>query len=303
MARFVRIWGIVCLVLALASGAPACSRRSGNQFLDPGTTPVEELPEPPAQLAFVKAPPPGQGVESAFHIAEPGTTGNDASRKIIRNATLTLEVSSLDAALERLRKDTASAGGYIASESHRTVANGVRSAEVACRVPVARLDASLRDWRTLGREEAFSLATEDITAQYSDSEVTLRNQQKLETRLLELLNRQTNHLGDLLEIEKEAARVRSEIETLEARKRLWDQQVALASIVVTLHEPRPAVAAKAGGTLHTLGHAFLLAADNFVDTVASTIAALGTIVPLLVVLVIAWRIVRALWRRGRGKRQ
>jgi hypothetical protein len=93
--------------------------------------------------------------------------------------------------------------------------------------------------------------------------------------------------------------VRSEIETLEARKRLWDGQVALANLVVSLHEPRPSVAGNEGGPLHTLSMAFLLAADNFVGTVAEVIAALGTLVPLLAVAVAAWLILRAWWRRRR----
>jgi hypothetical protein len=231
-----------------------------------------------------------------------GSAHGDSGRKIVRNATLTIEVGRLDTALDRLRKDTAAAGGYIASESHAAAEHDVRSAHVACRVPAARVEETVHGWRALGRVESFSLATNDITAQYSDTEVSLRNQQKLEARLLELLNRQANRLSDLLEVEKEAARVRSEIETLEARKRLWDQQVALAAIVVHLHEPRPSVAAAAGGPLHTLRGAFLLAADNFVDTVAGTIAALGTVVPLLAVAVIAWWIVRTMWRRRRARR-
>jgi hypothetical protein len=220
-------------------------------------------------------------------------------RKIIRSGSLALEVKDLDSALGKIRTDTTAAGGYVASESHREAEHGVRSAEITCRVPVARFDAAVGTWRALGREEAFSIAAEDITEAYSDTEVALRNQQKLEARLLELLNRQTNRLSDLLEIEKEAARVRSEIETLEARKRLWDGQVMLANLVVSLHEPRPSVAGNEGGPLHTLSMAFLLAADNFVGTVAEVIAALGTLVPLLAVAVAAWLILRAWWRRRR----
>jgi hypothetical protein len=301
MPRPVTIRSLVCLLLVTALGvAPACSRKEDARASAPSKRQARfdvlqadgvvggmvggapsELPEPPRQMAFLQAP------------------GATPDRKVIRTGSLGLEVKDLDAALERIRKDTAAAGGYIGSESHREIEHAVRSADITCRVPVARFDAAVGGWRALGHEESFSIAAEDITEAYSDTDVALRNQQKLETRLLELLNRQTNRLSDLLEIEKESARVRSEIETLEARKRLWDSQVALANLVVSLHEPRPTVAGEEGGPLHTLTMAFLLAANNFVDTVAEVIAAIGTIVPLLAVLIAAWLIVRALWRRRR----
>jgi hypothetical protein len=235
-------------------------------------------------------------VATSFQLSEPMPS---LDRKIIRTGSLALEVRALEDALRVIRATTASAGGYIASESHRELEHGVGSAEITCRLPAIRLDDTVSAWRKLGVEEAFAIAARDITEEYFNADIALRNQRRLETRLLDLLNRQTNRLSDLLETEKEVARVRREIDELEGRKRLWDSQVALSSMQVALHEPRPVVASAQGGPWLTLLAAFSLAADNLVVTVAEIIALAGAAIPILMTGIAVLWAVRALWRHRR----
>jgi hypothetical protein len=63
------------------------------------------------------------------------------------------------------------------------------------------------------------------------------------------------------------ARVRTEIDQLEGRKRMWDHQVALSTLTVMVHEPRPIGGSDEGGVWRTLRRAFREAADNFVESV------------------------------------
>ncbi|MCK7469550.1 MAG: DUF4349 domain-containing protein [Desulfomicrobium escambiense] len=112
--------------------------------------------------------------------------------------------------------------------------------------------------------------------------------------------RQAGQQGlDLLEIEREMARVRGEIDELEGRKRFWDSQVSLSTLTIQLHEPRPAIVGEGGGILGTLKSAFRQLGENLVGTIAWLIASLGVIVPAVLALWIAWR----LWRALRSRRQ
>jgi hypothetical protein len=147
----------------------------------------------------------------------------------------------------------------------------------------------------LGLRRTLTLNTEDITTAYFDVGVRIKTQSELERQLVALLARPTNKLSDLLEIERELARVREEIDRLEGRTRLWDNQVALSSLVITLEEPAPVVAGTGGGLRRTLGQSFGAAAENFVLALAAIIVATGSVLPAIVLVGAGWLAVRR-WR-------
>lgn len=261
-----------------------------------------------ASEAVPAGAPPPQTQASAFVAAAPATAQADrpappeaVNRKIIRTGSLTMEVRDLDAAVAAVREAATAAGGFIASETHHAAEGGdVRTTEIVCRVPTDKFEGVVAGWRKLGKEEMFSLSAEDITEQYFDLELSLRNQQRLEARLLELLGRQTNRLSDLLEIEKELARVRGEIDAFEGKKRFWDNRVAFSTLTVTVHEPRPAIASAEGGPWRTLVSAFREFGENLVLSIAGVIATAGSAIPVLAVLILVFWVLRKLWRRRRA---
>jgi hypothetical protein len=247
------------------------------------------------------APAPAASVAAAPRTASatpPGPLAVPAERKIIRNGSLTLEVRRLDDALSAIRTATEKAGGYVTNESQGKDQYGARQGAITCRVPAARLDRTLAEFQALGRVEGVNVTAEDITEQYFNLEIRLRNQQDLEARFQKLLDKPGNKVSDLLEIEREMARVRGEIDELEGRKRFWDSQVSLSTLTVQLHEPRPAIVGEGGGILGTLKSAFRQLGENLVETIAWLIASLGVIIPAGIALWIAWRLWRALRSRG-----
>lgn len=308
VSRGVRLqW--TCWIVLLLACAWSCSRTEPSGMMIKSDAARQSLgasrPAPPPQAAdyvrmTAEAPARvgGQGSASPQAVRPaPGVT----DRKVIRTGSLTMEVRDIDAAVGAVREAAIAAGGFIASETrHGSDGGDVRTTEIVCRVPADRFEGVVAGWRKLGKEELFQLSAEDITEQYFDLELNLRNQQRLESRLLELLARQTNRLSDLLEIEKELARVRGEIDGLEGKKRFWDNRVAFSSLTVTLHEPRPAIVSAEGGPWRTLVRAFRGAGNNFVLSVAGLIELTGGAIPMLVALVVAIWVLRKVWRRRRG---
>jgi hypothetical protein len=170
-------------------------------------------------------------------------------------------------------------------------------------VPADRLDAVVAALASVGRLEDRTTSAEDVTEDYFDLELHLSNQRALEARVLALLGRPGNQLSDLLDAERELARIRGEIEQLEGRQRFWDNQVALATLTLRVHEPEPPVGASEGGAFAALRRSFQEAADNFVYAVAGIIALSGSLVPILAVVVIAgWLVARGWWAARRRTR-
>ena len=224
-------------------------------------------------------------------------------RKLIRDVAATLEVSSVEKAIEKLRRDAESTGGYVGAESRSRDTRGINTGAITLRLPAAKLDGFVAGLSSVGKVEQTNATANDITEEYFDLELRLNTQRQLQARLLELLNRPGNKLSDLLETERELARVRGEIEQMEGRQRFWDNRVSLASLAVSVHEPMPAVATAEGGAWAALKHSFSDAANNFVYAIAGVISFTGGLIPVAIAIVIGLWMVTKLWklRKGRGR--
>ena len=222
-----------------------------------------------------------------------------SDRKLIRNGEMTIEVKSVGAALTSLEQIVRSNGGQSTNQLERQNEYGARTASITWLVPAARLDAAINAVRAVGKPQLLSFKTEDVTTSYFDTRVRIDTQKQLERHLVALLGRPSNRLSDLLEIEREVARVREAIDQLEGHIRLWDNQIAMSSVQITLTEPSPIVA-NTGGPFRTLIASFGIAGENFVVTVAALVAMSGSALPVLLLLAgPAWLVSRA-WRRTRA---
>ena len=202
---------VPALVLALAA-LGGCSDWSAER---PSSTARQAESTPPAQaLAVADAPAPSRGSGAAEDVAsgkrgEPGvlsTVQVPTERKVIRNGQASLEVPSVEQAMAKLRALVTASGGYTTDEVRAQDEYGTRNGSITCRVPAGKLDATLESLKGLGKLEQIRLSSADITEQYFNLEIRLRNQRQLESRMLELLKRPSNRLSDLLEVERELAR-------------------------------------------------------------------------------------------------
>jgi hypothetical protein len=168
-----------------------------------------------------------------------------AERKIIRSGELMLQVDSLVRARRDVEAAAAAVGGYVSNSQADDT-----SASFVLRVPAAQLEQVARGVAHAGHVLRESISAEEITEQYYDVAARLENARRLESRLLDLVAQRTTKMSDVLDVERELARVRGEIEQLEGRRRLWDHQIELATLTVHLNtEAPPEVVATASSTL------------------------------------------------------
>jgi Domain of unknown function (DUF4349)/Putative zinc-finger len=157
-------------------------------------------------------------------------------RKLIRNAQLELEVSNFETAVQRLTSLATEAHGFVATQSSSRAPNGKLQGTIVLKILPENLDTFLQQARSLGQTKNQTLGTEDVTKAYFDTDARLRNAKRMEERLLEMLQKKTGKVSDLLEVEKELARVREQIEQMQGELKYYDALVQYATVTISLAE-------------------------------------------------------------------
>jgi hypothetical protein len=159
-----------------------------------------------------------------------------ANRKLIRNATVELEIISFDSAVQKITAFANEEHGYVATTDAEKQANGKLRGQVVVKVLPENLDGFLQKIRGLGELKNQTLGTEDVTKAYLDTDARLKNAHVMEQRLIDMLKTKTGKVSDLLQVEKELGRVREEIERMQGELKYWDSQVQFATVTISLAE-------------------------------------------------------------------
>jgi len=178
---------------------------------------------------------------------------DDAARKIVYTANLSLRADDPAAALAAIIQKAKALGGYVAASSTRNGDDGPYYAEGIIKIPPASLDALVSAAEAAGVVESYSLNSDDISLSYYDIQARLKSATIEETQLLEIMEKCTN-VKDLLAVREQVAAVRSDIESYQARINLWDSLVDYATLEVSIRRT-PQTAVEGEGTLIELWRA------------------------------------------------
>lgn len=164
------------------------------------------------------------------------TTTSPLQQVIERTASLSLIVTDMDASRIALEGIAKQHEGYFAELNTTGQSDAGRTLTAALRVPASKLDAALVELRKLGRLDEEKQGGEEVSRQFVDLNARLNNARKTEKRLTELLTRRAAKLKDVLDVDRDLASTREEIERMEAQQRNMENQVEFASIDLKLHE-------------------------------------------------------------------
>ena len=243
------------------------------------------------QAISVAAPAPSLTIKN---VSSPGTILRDSVSlsMIIRTGNASIEVDSLEIAIEQVRQLAQSAGGYIANSSIQTGEGQHRLATLEIKVPSNRYDQAVGGLSGIGKLISSSTSAQDVGEEFVDVTARVTNARRMEDRLVNLLATRTGKLEDVLAVERELARVREEIERYEGRLRFLRTQVSMSTIAVTVSEPGPVVGQPGS---NVVVEAFKQAWRNFVMVIAGGIEMMGAFLPLLVLAAVGWIGIRR-WR-------
>ncbi len=173
-----------------------------------------------------------------------------AGPMIARTVSLSIIVKDFDAGRASLDAILMRHNGYAASLNVSTPQGAARTLQASLRIPAPRLVSALAELKALGRVEAETQNGEEVTQQHADLVARLKNSRETEQRLQDVLRTRTGKVKDVLEVEEEIARVRGEIEQMEAEQKTLEHRVDFATIDLKLAEeykaqlssPAPSVA-------------------------------------------------------------
>jgi hypothetical protein len=224
--------------------------------------------------------------------------------KIVRTVTLTIVTKDFDAVRPHMDRVLRDMGGFVGQMELNDALSVERSVRATLRVPADRLEQALRALRGLGQVVDESQSGDDVTEQAIDIDARLANARNTEKRLNDVLLKRTGKVGDVLEVERELARVRGEIEQLDAQRVNLNRRVAYATVTLRVTEQRKATLDIGPLPLSgRLRNAFIDGVRDALDVVANALLWLLRVGPtLLLWLAILWWPYRLILRTRRLRR-
>jgi hypothetical protein len=218
---------------------------------------------------------------------------------IARTVALSLVVKDFDASRKSLDAILTRHNGYAAGLNVSTPQGAARSLQASLRIPAPQLAAALNELKSLGHVETESQNGEEVTQQHADLVARLKNSRETEQRLQAILVQRTGKISDVLEVEQEIARVRGEIEQMEAEQKNLEHRVDFATIDLKFADEYKAQLGSPATSVSTQFHNALVngytnAADSLLGLLLSLVQ-YGPVLLLWIVLLSspAW----VLWRR------
>ncbi len=152
-----------------------------------------------------------------------------------------------------------------------------------------------------GEITSRSTRAEDLTREIIDTDSRLDAQRTLQGRLEGLLERRDGTLGDLLQIERELARVTGDIESIEAQLKALRLRVSMSSLDISYETKMPAFS---GSRSNPLGEALGDFFYNLSAAIGAVITAFAVGLPwLLLIGLFLWIWLKLIWPRVRRRKQ
>lgn len=241
---------MLCMAMLLAScGGSTTNAPASAPTAAPAAEVSDEMPAamaPTAAAAPTASPaaaeptalPAGAGANSNGATV-PGVPANDPTRKIIKDATMTLEVPKVDLALSRVNAIAAQAGGYILETRADYVQEQQKQAFVKLAVPVDQFEATLQRLREgVNRIISEQGSGVDATQEYVDVQSQLANLEATQARIRQFLD-QAKTTEEALQVNAQLTEIEGQISQLKGRLQFLSQRAAYSTIAVQLQEPPP----------------------------------------------------------------
>jgi hypothetical protein len=236
-------------------------------------------------------PPPAASLQAEFRSVP----------MIARSVSLSIVVKDFDVSRGSVDVILSRHNGYAAQLNVATPQDAARTLQASLRIPAPELVKALAEMKALGRVEMEAQNGEEVTRQHADLVARLKNSRETEQRLQAILTERTGKISDVLSVEQEIARVRGEIEQMEAEQQTLEHRVEFATIDLKLAEEYKAQLSSPAPSVATqLRNAFVNGFRNGFESVLALILFFAKIGPaILLWLVLLFFPARLLWRRYR----
>ncbi len=198
----------------------------------------ELMYESPASMARGAADSYAGDMENTVYSEEALMSQETQIRMVIKNASLSIVVEEPGATITAISELADDLGGFVVSSNlYRTQTDRgleVPQASITIRVPAETLDQALEAIKS-GAGEILSenVSGQDVTQEYTDLESRLRNLERAEEQLTEIMDQAWN-TDDVLAVYNRLVEVQGQIEILKGQMQYYEQSAAMSAISVNI---------------------------------------------------------------------
>lgn len=233
---------------------------------------LDQAKEAPAAVVA----PGGQATPAAAPAKDERPRAGD--RMIVSEAKLSVRSAHPETEADSIGRYVSDVGGYVVNREADRSDSTSTNVQMTIRVPAAKFEPALAELRRHGTVLTESATGQDVTEEFTDTEAQLKSKRRLEERLLHIVDG-SGSVKDMLEVENELTRVRTDIERLEGHSRLLSNQVAFATIHATFVSPAQPVVSDGESVASRFANAFRTSGSLFIQVTAGLIVAVGAVAP------------------------
>jgi len=239
----------------------------------------------------------GSGISNAGASSGASTSAPAADfTRIIKTAEVGVVVpttANLQDRFDAARSIAHRYGGFVTKSSIQPEKTG----QMEIRVPARNFDATITALEKLGSLEHESIKGQDVTAQFVDLQARLSIAQTHRDVLVKLLSK-AHSPEQIVRMQNLVDDAQLKVEQLQGEIRLIKNQTSKATIDLSMRMVGVALPTQGGVEHPGLGSAWAHAIAGFFGVVFAVVVGLGYLVPIAVILVIAWFVYRRLRHRN-----
>jgi hypothetical protein len=224
------------------------------------------------------------------HQAPAPAANPDWDKKIIKNATLSVEVKEYARFNELMRAAVKQSGGYIAQEEQNESEYKIENS-VTIKVPVDQFDNTVLAL-TPGKEKILvkKITSQDVTGEVVDTKSRLEAKRQVRLRYLDLLT-QAKNMEEILQVQNEINDIQENMETAAGRIQYLTHSAAFSTIQLNYFQVLDPQARDVE-TPPGFGKKILLALGEGLTWVGELIILLLTLWPVWLALLAGWMLYR-----------
>jgi hypothetical protein len=231
------------------------------------------------------------------------SSGAPVAPMIARTVNLTIVVRNFAASRATLDQILERHHGHFAHLEVNTQDDGPRNMTASLRIPAGELASALSEIRGICRVWNETQSGDEVTQQHQDLILRLQNSRETEARLQAILGQRTGKLADVLAVEQEIARVRGEIEQMEAEQKTLEHRVDFATVELRLSEEYKAqITVPDNSTSTRLHNALVAGYRNASGTVLGFVLFFEEYGPPVLIWLMVLALPVIVWRRYRRLR-
>lgn len=171
-----------------------------------------------------------------IYVEESASASNTQSnsQKIIKTASIYMHTNDIDELLKKINAEISSLNGLTSSYSQDKY-NESGSVNTVIQIPAEKLDEFIAFLDEVGAVKSKQISSKNITEIYTDTESRIKAYETEEKTLLGILEK-CESVADIITVQDRLSEIRSELETLNNTKKLYDSQISYSSVELSISE-------------------------------------------------------------------